>query len=1144
MSGAAQGYIGRNPGDSQVTIARQQFTPTGVTTDFTFTSGYTAGYVDVYINGSKILVGRDYTATNGSVVGLTSAAQNGDIVEIVAYKAFNVNNVSESAGNFTVGGILTVDDNTTLSGQLEVTGVTTFTGAVENVVSTGIVTAQQFSGNITGVAATFTGDVSIGGTLTYEDVTNIDSVGIVTARAGVNVSGGQLLVGSGVTIGNAGVATFSGTADVHLHDNIKLNVGDASDLAIYHDGSDSRIQNTTGNLLVRNEGGGDVYLRVNATESAVDCIHNGAVKIYHDNSNKFETTKFGTVTTGIATVSGDVSIADKIIHTGDTNTAIRFPSADTVTVETAGSERLRIDSSGRLLLGATTSRDNDVNFQIEGLGYQSATMQITRNSANADGGGIYIVKTRGSADDASTVVQSGDELGYINFRGADGTDGNTNAATIQAFCDGTPGSNDMPGRLVLSTTADGASSATERLRIASDGQIRMNCTAQPSATVSGYQFDGGGYNSLRISQGGGTSGTDSSGVTVYGGGSLTNIGAAAAMGSILTLINTNNTDNNQNSLDFATSASQSIAKIIGKNDSHSSRNGSLIFATSAGSAPSERLRITSAGLVGINCTPNKQLEVKGTDVAFRLLSTAATGRIGMEFYDTSAQKGYFGYASSSNDEMSIQQNEAADLWFYVNGGERLRIDSNGKTFIHATGATGANDTSTRISNGNTLNIHGTSSVDGVSVVRYSDTYGCYGLNIGKSNSDTFGTNTLVTQGEELGHVSFYGADGSNFELAAQITGEVDINGAPTNGTDMPGALSFRTSPDGSATPSERLKIDCRGFVGINETNPDRQLHMSANNNGVSANAYTSANNILRLTDTDTDVTTNQPGGTIEWETRDSTAAGVNAYIATKNSNTGYSSMHFGTGNASTLASRFTISQTGDVGIGDDLTPSSKLHIVDGAGTTVKLGNTTNASTANIAYNWGGSFGLKCDPDDNAGGTKHIYMQVAGTTYFNLSDNGKITSIGTYNGTTTGGGAVYVESDGDLLRYTSSRKYKTDIETAEDKYADQILTTRPVWYRSTSDNDIKDAGKGKSDFGWFGFIAEEIAEINPRLVNYKTKESQQQSDGTLKSVELNPSAYEAESVRYTDFIPLMVNLLKRQSDKITALEADVASLKSS
>ena len=50
---------------------------------------------------------------------------------------------------------------------------------------TGVVTAVQFSGNITGVAATFTGDVSIGGTLTYEDVTNIDSVGLVTAREGI-----------------------------------------------------------------------------------------------------------------------------------------------------------------------------------------------------------------------------------------------------------------------------------------------------------------------------------------------------------------------------------------------------------------------------------------------------------------------------------------------------------------------------------------------------------------------------------------------------------------------------------------------------------------------------------------------------------------------------------------------------------------------------------------------------------------------------------------------------------------------------------------------------------------------------------------------------------------------------------------------
>ena len=66
---------------------------------------------------------------------------------------------------------------------------------------TGVITATTFSGNITGTAATFTGNVSIAGTLTYEDVTNIDSVGLVTARSGVNIVGGGLTV-TGITTFN------------------------------------------------------------------------------------------------------------------------------------------------------------------------------------------------------------------------------------------------------------------------------------------------------------------------------------------------------------------------------------------------------------------------------------------------------------------------------------------------------------------------------------------------------------------------------------------------------------------------------------------------------------------------------------------------------------------------------------------------------------------------------------------------------------------------------------------------------------------------------------------------------------------------------------------------------------------------------
>jgi hypothetical protein len=84
------GYIGRAPGDSAVTVARQTFSPTGVTTDFTFASGYTVGYLDLFLNGTKLIEGVDYNATDTSTISLVSAAINGDVLEGVAYKAFNL----------------------------------------------------------------------------------------------------------------------------------------------------------------------------------------------------------------------------------------------------------------------------------------------------------------------------------------------------------------------------------------------------------------------------------------------------------------------------------------------------------------------------------------------------------------------------------------------------------------------------------------------------------------------------------------------------------------------------------------------------------------------------------------------------------------------------------------------------------------------------------------------------------------------------------------------------------------------------------------------------------------------------------------------------------------------------------------------
>ena len=148
--------------------------------------------------------------------------------------------------------------------------------------------------------------LSVAGTLTYEDVTNVDSVGVVTAKSGVNITGGQLTIGTGITMGIAGVATFSGTGDVHLHDNVRLNVGDASDLSIYHDGSNTYIDESgTGQLTIR---ASKTSIQKYTGEICGTFTADGAADLYYDNSKKFETTGSGTTTTGIGTFSGGIHV--------------------------------------------------------------------------------------------------------------------------------------------------------------------------------------------------------------------------------------------------------------------------------------------------------------------------------------------------------------------------------------------------------------------------------------------------------------------------------------------------------------------------------------------------------------------------------------------------------------------------------------------------------------------------------------------------------------------------------------------------------------------------------------------------------------------------------------------------------------------
>jgi hypothetical protein len=282
-------------------------------------------------------------------------------------------------------------------------------------------------------------------------------------------------------------------------------------------------------------------------------------------------------------INGDVTLTDKIIHSGDTNTAIRFPAADTFAVETAGSEairvdssgrllvgtasgssepiaafqgratdvndgamialtragatpsgtigiiqfatgsdyakhyasiiagsdgtvsssstlgnlrfsttasgstsaaeRMRLDSSGRLLVGTSSSRDANFNnasgvaaqFQIEGTSFVTAFANIVRNSNDDNPAGFALSKSRGTSAGSNVVVQDNDKIGEIAFQGSDGSK-MVSAADIEAQIDGTPGSGDMPGRLIFSTNS-GGTGTTERMRIKNDGAILVGQTS-------------------------------------------------------------------------------------------------------------------------------------------------------------------------------------------------------------------------------------------------------------------------------------------------------------------------------------------------------------------------------------------------------------------------------------------------------------------------------------------------------------------------------------------------------------------------------------------------------------------------------------------------------------------------------------------
>jgi hypothetical protein len=163
---------------------------------------------------------------------------------------------------------------------------------------------------------------------------------------------------------------------------------------------------------------------------------------------------------------------------------------------TSNSEKARIDSSGRLLVGTSSARDAGGNFASttgNNLIVETAdiaTFTAIGNKSDATGPFLVLAKSRSGAVGGVTAVQNGDSLGAIKFAGANGTDLSNRGAEILCEVDGEPftsgDTTDLPGRLVFSTTADGASSPTERVRITNAGYFKATADATFVSSTGAY----------------------------------------------------------------------------------------------------------------------------------------------------------------------------------------------------------------------------------------------------------------------------------------------------------------------------------------------------------------------------------------------------------------------------------------------------------------------------------------------------------------------------------------------------------------------------------------------------------------------------------------------------------------------------------
>ena len=333
-------------------------------------------------------------ASSGAVSGTTgtfSGAVNVDATTestSITSGALIVDGGAGVAKNLFVGDAIDVTKDLKVGAAATITGAASIAGAVSITNNTSSTSTSSGALVVTGGVGV-AGDIFVGaglsvaGTLTYEDVSNVDSVGVVTAGKGVDVTAGGVDITAGGLVVTAGVTTIAGTstfakkttvnATLEASEGLNVTAGIAtlqaltgptgtltgnltldngadagkdltwntsSDALIFNDdvyahfgsGSDLKIYHNGSHSLIEQSGTGNLYIRPKTGEDGITLVADGAVTLSHDNSNRIATTNEGVNVSGMMSSTAGIGItggmfegarivADKLSNTVHINLA-------------------------------------------------------------------------------------------------------------------------------------------------------------------------------------------------------------------------------------------------------------------------------------------------------------------------------------------------------------------------------------------------------------------------------------------------------------------------------------------------------------------------------------------------------------------------------------------------------------------------------------------------------------------------------------------------------------------------------------------------------------------------------------------------------------------------------------------------------